>query len=202
MSPTAPSSLSHVSARVFLFNIFFLHLQAENGSYFLSRLSEKESMAKKEEPEGISISPQTPLKRPRKPLRFSWIFPAQSRYMDVSCTARVKPGTWMIRTACVGADAHIGPFVSCKFAAEFRKNGAFCRADVGIGPYYELTFFSVFVMMFMVLLTPRTFTMATAGLGSSWKGGGAHANYFSHRGIYGHDHRKTQKPSLWQVTVS
>ena len=71
--------------------------------------------------------------------------------MDVSCTARVKPGTWMIRTACVGADAHIGPLGSYEFAAELRKNGAFCRADVGIGPYYELTFFSVFVMIALVI---------------------------------------------------
>ena len=31
--------------------------------------------------------------------------------------------------------AHIGPLGSCKFAEEYRKNGAFCRADVGIGPY-------------------------------------------------------------------
>ena len=29
----------------------------------------------------------------------------------------------------VGADAHIGPLGSCKFAEEYRKNGAFCRAD-------------------------------------------------------------------------
>ena len=35
----------------------------------------------------------------------------------------------------VGADAHIGPLGSCEFAEDFRKNGAFCRADVGIGPY-------------------------------------------------------------------
>ena len=35
----------------------------------------------------------------------------------------------------VGADAHIGPLGSCEFAIAFRKNGAFCRADVGIGPY-------------------------------------------------------------------
>ena len=35
----------------------------------------------------------------------------------------------------VGADAHIGPFGSYEFAADYRKIGAFCRADVGIGPY-------------------------------------------------------------------
>ena len=40
-------------------------------------LLQKKTLAKEKEPEGISISPQTPLNRPRKPLRFSWIFPAK-----------------------------------------------------------------------------------------------------------------------------
>ena len=35
----------------------------------------------------------------------------------------------------VGADAHIGPLGSCEFAEDYRKNGVFFRADVGIGPY-------------------------------------------------------------------
>ena len=30
---------------------------------------------------------------------------------------------------------HIGPLGSYEFAADFRRNSAFCRADVGIGPY-------------------------------------------------------------------
>ena len=30
---------------------------------------------------------------------------------------------------------HIGPLGSFDFAVDYRKNGAFCRADVGIGPY-------------------------------------------------------------------
>ena len=30
---------------------------------------------------------------------------------------------------------HIGPLGSCEFAVGYRKTGAFCRADVGIGPY-------------------------------------------------------------------
>ena len=38
----------------------------------------------------------------------------------------------------VGADAHIGPSGSYEFAADFRKNGAICRADVGIGPYNRM----------------------------------------------------------------
>ena len=40
----------------------------------------------------------------------------------------------------VGAVAHIGPLGSCEFAADFRKNSAFCRADVGIGPYNTVYF--------------------------------------------------------------
>ena len=38
----------------------------------------------------------------------------------------------------VGADAHIGPLESCEFAEDSRKNGAFCRADVGIGLYNRI----------------------------------------------------------------
>ena len=38
----------------------------------------------------------------------------------------------------VGADAHIGPLGSYEFAEDSRENGAFCRADVGIGPYSVL----------------------------------------------------------------
>ena len=30
---------------------------------------------------------------------------------------------------------HIGPLRSYEFAEDYRENGAFCRADVGIGPY-------------------------------------------------------------------
>ena len=40
-----------------------------------------------------------------------------------------------MHTSVVGADAHIGPLGSCEFAEDYHKNGAFCRADVGIGPY-------------------------------------------------------------------
>ena len=41
-------------------------------------------------------------------------------------------------TPGVGADANIGPLGSYEFAADFRKNGAICRGDVGIGPYKSL----------------------------------------------------------------
>ena len=37
----------------------------------------------------------------------------------------------------VGADTYIGPPGSCEFAADYRKNGAICRVDVGIDPYTE-----------------------------------------------------------------
>ena len=42
-----------------------------------------------------------------------------------------------VRKSFVGADAHIGPLGSYEFAEDYRKNGAICRADVGIGPYTE-----------------------------------------------------------------
>ena len=36
-------------------------------------------------------------------------------------------------------DVHsVGPLENFEFAADFRKNGLFCRADVGIGPYRDL----------------------------------------------------------------
>ena len=40
-------------------------------------LLQKKTLAKENEPGGISISLRTSLNRPRKPLRFSWIFPAK-----------------------------------------------------------------------------------------------------------------------------
>ena len=33
---------------------------------------------------------------------------------------------------------HIGPSGSYEFAADFRKNGAICRVDVGIDPYKQV----------------------------------------------------------------
>ena len=41
----------------------------------------------------------------------------------------------ILLTGLPGADAHIGPLGSYDFAGDPRKIGAFCRADVGIGPY-------------------------------------------------------------------
>ena len=50
------------------------------------------------------------------------------------------------------------------------------------------------------------FGLGAARTAGGWlhhpKGGEAHANYFTYRSLHGDDHRKTQKPPLWQVTVS
>ena len=35
----------------------------------------------------------------------------------------------------VGGDANIAPLGTIEFALDFRKNGAYCRVDVGIDPY-------------------------------------------------------------------
>ena len=35
----------------------------------------------------------------------------------------------------VGGDAHIAPLGTAEFALGFRKNGLYCRVDVGIDPY-------------------------------------------------------------------
>jgi len=40
----------------------------------------------------------------------------------------------------VGADAHIGPFESCKFAESFCIIGTFCRTNAGIGPCSDSAF--------------------------------------------------------------
>ena len=53
-----------------------LHSKFAGAAQHFLLLLQKKTLAKEKEPEGISISPQTPLNRPRKPLRFSWIFPA------------------------------------------------------------------------------------------------------------------------------
>mgnify|MGYP000269027136 CR=1 FL=1 len=46
-----------------------------------------------------------------------------------------RPPLQRVRRVVVGADDSVGPLRSYKFAVDSRKNGAFCRADVGIGPY-------------------------------------------------------------------
>ena len=46
-----------------------------------------------------------------------------------------RPPLQRVRRVVVGADDSVGPLRSYKFAVDSRKNGAFCRADVGIGLY-------------------------------------------------------------------
>ena len=46
-----------------------------------------------------------------------------------------RPPLQRVRRVVVGADDSVGPLGSCEFAEDFRKIGASCRADVGIGPY-------------------------------------------------------------------
>ena len=52
-----------------------------------------------------------------------------------ACSARKIVKSRCRRLLECGADAYIGPLRSCEFAVGYRKTGAFCRADVGIGPY-------------------------------------------------------------------
>ena len=46
-----------------------------------------------------------------------------------------RPPLQRVRRVVVGADDSVGPLRSYKFAVDSCKNGAFCRADVGIGLY-------------------------------------------------------------------
>ena len=53
-----------------------LHSKFAGAAQHFLLLLQKKTLAKEKEPEGISISPQTPLNRPEKSLRFFWTFPA------------------------------------------------------------------------------------------------------------------------------
>ena len=73
--------------------------------------------------------------------------------------------TWCGAQICaVGADDSVGPLGSCDFAAEFRKNGAFCRADVGIGPYTGCIILHcpVKISFFDILQTYTRFSSSTS----------------------------------------
>ena len=97
-------------------------------------LLQKKTLAKEKEPEGISISPQTPLNRPRKPLRFSWIFPAKfEKLLKISGISR---------KSFVGVDAHIDPADCTVFTVICGEFATSRRADVGIGPYRVLREFT------------------------------------------------------------
>ena len=52
-----------------------------------------------------------------------------------SAGGQSRPPLQRVRRVVVGADDSVGPLRSYKFAVDSRKNGAFCRADVGIGLY-------------------------------------------------------------------
>ena len=59
----------------------------------------------------------------------------------------------------VGADAYIGPPGSCEFAADYRKNGAICRVDVGIAPYTETGSACVCAAVKVRYIFPSTFCL-------------------------------------------
>ena len=44
----------------------------------------------------------------------------------------------------------VGILGSCEFAADYRKIGAFCRADVGIGPYRRCVLASLYENRFLI----------------------------------------------------
>ena len=70
----------------------------------------------------------------------NYCFPILCRVSEagVGADASVRPmSSREFSQYSVGADAYIGPPGSCEFAADYRKNGAICRVDVGIDPYTE-----------------------------------------------------------------
>ena len=52
-----------------------------------------------------------------------------------SAGGQSRPPLQGLARVVVGADDSVGPLRKYKFAVDSRKNGAFCRADVGIGLY-------------------------------------------------------------------
>ena len=94
-------------------------------------LLQKKRLGKENEPGGISISPpRSPLNRPRKPPRFSWIFPAKfEKLLKISGISR---------KSFVGVDAHIDPADCTVFTEIYGEFVTAQRADVGIGPYRTL----------------------------------------------------------------
>ena len=89
-------------------------------------LLQKKRLGKENEPEGISISPRSPLNRPR----FSWIFPAKfEKLLKISGISR---------KSFVGVDAHIDPADCTVFTEIYGEFVTAQRADVGISPYRTL----------------------------------------------------------------
>ena len=93
-------------------------------------LLQKKRLGKENEPGGISISPRSPLNRPRKPPRFSWIFPAKFE--------KLLKIFGISRKSFVGVDAHIDPADCTVFTEIYGEFVTAQRADVGIGPYRTL----------------------------------------------------------------
>ena len=91
--------------------------------------SKRKDWEKKTSP-GDFDSPRSPLNRPRKPSRFSWIFPAKfEKLLKISGISR---------KSFVGVDAHIDPADCTVFTEIYGEFVTAQRADVGIGPYRTL----------------------------------------------------------------
>ena len=109
-------------------------------------LLQKKTLAKETEPGGISIFPRASLNRPRKPLRFSWIFPAifetaqifwRCTYKLRRCRCRSQPFATKERYGCGSAACRytstrqIAPY----FTGIFGEFVTSQRADRVVGPY-------------------------------------------------------------------
>ena len=109
-------------------------------------LLQKKTLAKENEPGGISIFPRASLNRPRKPLRFSWIFPAifetaqifwRCTYKLRRCRCRSQPFATKERYGCGSAACRytstrqIAPY----FTGIFGEFVTSQRADRVVGPY-------------------------------------------------------------------
>ena len=154
------------------------------------------------EPGGISISPQTPLNRPGKPLRFSWIFPAKfDRYAQkivfpyIPCLSLWERCLSEAKTERVNCDCQ-SPLSRLRRQLSQRESQ---------GERWNLTFYWRYGRLNVVLLNPKAPTQRRAVWPtSSRKGGCTYADHFDvpYFWIFSHDPHKRQKPPLWQVTVS
>ena len=75
--------------------------------------SKRKDWEKKTSPGGFRFPPRSPLNRPRKPPRFSWIFPAKfEKLLKISGISR---------KSFVGVDAHIDPADCTVFYGNLRR---------------------------------------------------------------------------------
>ena len=92
--------------------------------------SKRKDWEKKTSPGDFDFPPRSPLNRPRKPPRFSWIFPAKfEKLLKISGISR---------KSFVGVDAHIDPADCTVFTEIYGEFVTAQRADVGIGRYRTL----------------------------------------------------------------